>query len=64
MKQIVAGKCPKGVAGAFPPKPKQNGVTKISFDRKDIMLLSTSVPEIVIPLMFMKTGLRGRLINL
>ena len=26
---------------AFQPKPEQNGVTKISFDRKDIMLLST-----------------------
>ena len=25
----------------FQPKPEQNGVTKISFDRKDIMLLST-----------------------
>lgn len=24
----------------FHPKPEQNGVTKISFDRKDIMLLS------------------------
>ena len=25
----------------FQPKPEQSGVTKISFDRKDIMLLST-----------------------
>ena len=27
-------------------KPEQNGVTKISFDRKDIMLLSTQVKDL------------------
>ena len=32
----------KRVAGAFRPKPAKNGVTKISFDRKDVALLSTS----------------------
>lgn len=31
----------RGSQGAFPLKPEENGVTKISFDRKDIMLLST-----------------------
>ena len=29
--------------GVFQLKPEQNGVTKISFDRKDIMLLRTKL---------------------
>ena len=44
LKQIVTGRRGKeegGLKKAFQPKPEQNGVTKISFDRKDIMLLST-----------------------
>ena len=39
-----------GVGGcrrAFQPKPEQNGVTKISFDRKDITLLSTIPPPFI-----------------
>ena len=40
----------RGVTGAFQPKPEQNGVTNISFDRKDIMLLSTKpTPSFLIP---------------
>ena len=44
LKQIVTGRRGKEEGGhkkAFQLKPEQNGVTKISFDRKDIMLLST-----------------------
>ena len=36
----------KGVEGgrrAFQPKPEPNGVTKISFDRRDMMSLSTAL---------------------
>ena len=47
MKQIVTGRRGKEEAGcrkAFQSKLEQNGVTKISFDRKDIMLLSTIPP--------------------
>ena len=42
LKQIVIGSRGKeeGVAGGIQPKPEKNGVTKITFDRKDIMLLS------------------------
>ena len=42
LKQIVTGRRGKE-EGRSQPKPEQNGVTKISFDRKDIMLLSTTV---------------------
>ena len=31
----------KGVAGAFQPKAEPHGVTKLSFHRRDMMLLST-----------------------
>lgn len=48
LKQIVTRRRGKGVGGcrrkAFQQKPEQNGVTKNSFDRKDIMLLSTIPP--------------------
>ena len=40
LKHIVNGRRGKGV-GHRKAKLEQNGVTKISFDRKDIMLLST-----------------------
>ena len=42
LKQIVTGRRGKE-EGRSQPKPEQNGVTKISFDRKDIMLLSTVI---------------------
>ena len=43
MKPIVTGRRGKGgrCRKAFQLKPEHNGVPKISFDRKDIMLLST-----------------------
>ena len=44
LKHIVTGRRGKEEGGhrkAFHPKPEQNRVTKISFDRKDIMLLFT-----------------------
>ena len=46
LKQIVPGRRGKEDGGrrrVFQPKLEQNGVAKISFDRQDIMLLSTRV---------------------
>ena len=45
LKQIVTERRGGGEVRrkVFQPKLEQNGVTKISFDRKDIMLLSTPV---------------------
>ena len=44
LKQTVTGRRGKEEGGhrkAFWPKPEQNGVTKMTFDRKAIMLLPT-----------------------
>ena len=48
LKQIVTGRRRKDEEGhrkVFQPKPEQNGLTKISFDRKDLMLLSILVSD-------------------
>ena len=44
LKQIVTGRRGKEERGSQEGEQEQNGVTKISFDRKDIMLLSTPPP--------------------
>lgn len=52
LEQIVTGKIGKeegGLAGLIQRRlePEQNGVTKISFDRKDTLLLSTTPSELL-----------------
>ena len=39
----------KGSQGVSWPKPEPNGVTKISFDRRDMMSLSTALQHVDVP---------------